>query len=60
MAWIRAPNQVFQWETEALKMGAGPWGCPRASWDKWRWVRWVLQELRNLGAQTEGLHGEED
>ena len=41
-------------------MGAWPWACLRDGWDKWRWVRWVLQELRDLGAQTEGLRGEKD
>ena len=52
MTWIKVPNQVVQWETEDLEMGAGPWECPRAGRDKWRWVCWVLQELQDLGAQT--------
>ena len=50
MSWIRAPNHVVHWETEALEKGAGPWEGPRAGWEKWRWVCWVLQGRRDLGA----------
>ena len=52
MTWIRALNQAMERETKALKKGAGSWDGPRSGWDKWRWVGWVLQGLRGVGAQT--------